>query len=431
MAINKQPPFEILPAYRPVAFELYFDALTSNFKGENAVVTVYKNGIPIITKRYKSARNTVSPLSPLDTRWFFDVDIQKYCQDTLAPYTNLTSTFVDPAANTIIDNQDMYATYYIAVTYEVIDLSTALLEDSGIDEETSDEFVVFSASKGNTEGMFLTEYHGTFAGQNMKFLTKSERTLEICKDANAYLSFITPPDTPDFPDNINYMRVQLYNSSGVLLSEGARVFGGLKSKQFTLNTGVDGLSNLPYLGGTPDFTDTELSYYTITIGVWDNNTPLSTFTEHSEVFTYKLKPSCCISKTLRLHWLNKVGGVDSFTFEDGKDFQVVTSSQRGKQALGWNIGSTSPHKASSEGLYKYDSMSIEQYLVSATLLKNSEALFLSDLLSSPKVYIDIDNTFELVACVVEDITQSVTRNDGKIPYNLLITLSNNPINHRL
>jgi len=430
--INKQPPFPILPAYRPVAFELYVDTLTSAYSAENAIVTIYKNGTAVSEPiPYKSVRNQTSPLSGLDTRWFFDVDIQKVCQDTLGPYAaQLTSNFVNPATR-FVTNTDLYGVYYITVTYEVIDLATGLLEDSGVDQETSDNFTIVSSSKGNLETMFLNDYYGSFASQNTKFLTKSSKTINVCKEDNVYLSFITPPDTPPVPNNINSVFVQLFDSGGGLLSEGLAAFSLSPSTLNTLNNGFNSLSSATYYLGTPDFNDIELSYYTVSAGYGDGNGTIADYVPNTETFRYNLTGSCCPAKSLRLHWLNRLGGVDSFTFDDAKDLQESTSSENGKQALGWVIGGTSPHKASSEGLFKYNSQSVQQYLIRTKFLSNNEALWLSDLLSSVKVYIDIDNTFTLVACKVEDTGQSITRNDGKIKYSLVLTLSNNPINHRI
>ena len=430
--INLQPPLSILPAYRPVAFEMFFDTLTSASRGENAVITIYKDGTPVTNEpiRFKSSRNETSPLSGLDTRWYFEVDIQKFCQDTLAPYTTLPSGFVNPATK-FVSNMDMFGVYYITVTFEVVDLATGLLEDSGIDQLDSDEFTIFSSSKGNLESMFLNDYYGAFASQNTKFLTKSSRAIKLHKEENTYLSLIAPPDTPDFPDNINSVLVRLFDSGGGLLSEGLTAATMLKSTQSTLNAGVASLSGATYYLGTVDFNDVELSYYTVSIGYGDSNATIGDYVPNTEKFTYTLIKSSCLEKSLRLHWLNRLGGIDSFTFDDAKDLRETTTSDSGKQALGWGIGSTSPHKASSEGTFKYNSQSIQQYLVTTRFLSNNEALWLSELLSSPKVYIDVDNSFQLVACTVQDTTQSITRNDGKIKYNLVLTLSNDPINHRL
>lgn len=432
MAISKQPPLPILPAYRPVAFELYFDTLTTASRGENAVVTIFKNGVSVTDKpiRFQSSRNEPSPLAPLtDTRWFFEVDIQKYCQDTLAPYTNLPSGFVNPATRHV-PNLDMFAVYHITATYEIVDLTTGILEDSAIDQDISDEFSVFSASKTNLESMFLNDYYGTFGGITTLFLTKSSRSLSICREENVYLSFISPPNSPI---GLRTMLVSLFDSSGGLLSQGVASIQGGTSFQSSVNVGVSSLDSVGfYFDGTPDFSDIELSYYTISVGTTDIlGGAIANYVQQSEEFTYTLIGSCCANRSLRLHWMNLLGGIDSYTFKFDKDLQISTKSESGKQALGWNIGSTSPHKASSEGLYKYNSTTKEQYLLSSDLLKNSDALWLSELLGSPKVYIDVDNSFTLIACKVGDTTQSMSRNEGKIRYNITVTLSNNRINHRL
>lgn len=430
MAISKQPPLPILPAYRPVAFELYIDTLTSAYRAENAVITIYKDGAAITDEavRFQSVRNETSPLSPLDTRWYFEIDIQKFCQDTLAPYTSLPSGFINPATR-IASNMDMFGVYYFTVTYEVVDLSTGILEDSGEDQETSDEFTIMSSSRTNLESMFLEDYYGSFGSTNTSFLTKSSRVLTVCRDENVYLNYISPPNSVS---GLFTMLVSLYDSAGGLLSQGVAATQAGVSWMSGINTGVESLSTSPYFDGSVNFSDPELSYYTVSVGTTDAvGGAISNYVRQTEIFTYNVKDSCCNDKSIRLHWLNLLGGIDSYTFSNSKDLQISTSSERGKQALGWNIGSTNPHKTSSEGLYKFNSTSKEQYLISSGLLKNSDALWLSELLASPKVYIDIDNTYTLVACTVEDTTQSITRNESKIRYNLILTLSNDRINHRL
>ncbi|OED34704.1 hypothetical protein AB832_06945 [Flavobacteriaceae bacterium (ex Bugula neritina AB1)] len=420
MPISKQPPLAILPAYRPVAFELYADALTSAYRIENAVVTIHKNGAPLVTVRYKVARSQVSPVDPLDTRWFFDVDIQKICQDSLAPYNIITSVFVDKSVF-FADNTDMYANYFITVKYEAIDLSTGILEDSGIDQDTSETFTVFSSSRGHTESMFLEEFYDNNPTYPAKALTKSSRDITYCKTDNAFLSFIQ--EDPTY--NITNFQVIGYDNTGSQIEIGLiEVSNTSKNSQLTINTGEEALRSTAFYIGLPfNWLNPALSYFTISAGYI--STPPTGYTRLSEIFTYRFKNCQCNKRELRLHWLNLNGGVDSYTFDFSKTKSTATTSDRGQQALNWGIGSLTPHKVTAQGNFKYNSQATQKYTIESKLLNNTVATWLEDLLYSTKVYADIDGEF--VPVIIENKEQATQVSKGKIRYSLEVTLSNNPI----
>ena len=130
-----------------------------------------------------------------------------------------------------------------------------------------------------------------------------------------------------------------------------------------------------------------------------------------------------------LHWMNLLGGSDSYTFSSTKDFIMSTTSEEGEKALSWVIGSTTPNDKSDIGSMKLKSEAKKSYELNTKILTNTEALWLSELLVSPKVYAELDNT--LIPVIVQPTTQSISRHTGKIRIPITVTLANDLIIQRI
>lgn len=424
--INLQPPFDALPAYRPIAFELQI-SLPNGTQAENALVNIYKDGAvigPVI--RFKSSANAPSTF-PGQTDWFFEIDIQKYCQDTLGPNTGLPSTFPDDTVANAVLNNDLFGLYRIEVEYEQINPTTGLLEDAGIPTDVSNNFYVYSITRQHLEIMDLLPFIDRFATPpSTFFLTKSSKLLTVCEEDNAFLSWIQP----NLAGSLSGFEVSIYDSSGGLLSNGlGQTAAPAFSAQMTLNTGISALSAQPYLTGPPNFADPNAASYTVTVGTVIPVGMAFLYVAISEVITYQIKPSCCGTRDLRLHWLNQLGGTDSYTFNSEKDLVLTTTSDRAQKALDWVIGDPDPHNKSDIGNFKIKSEGSTAYVLKSRYLTNQEALWLSDLLNSPKVYAWLDNAF--VPVIIEDTQQSITRHQGKIQFEITATLSNDLIIQRI
>ena len=111
---------------------------------ENAVVSIYKNGALLAVVRYKSFDNFVSPFTPPDVSYLFDVDIQKYIQDSLGPEAAAPSSLNNDSPTTVQLNQDFYGTYRIEVTYERIS-AAGIIEAIPIISDITIDFQVFAA----------------------------------------------------------------------------------------------------------------------------------------------------------------------------------------------------------------------------------------------------------------------------------------------
>ena len=103
MAITKTPAFDILPAYRPIAFETVLPIVNTEVL-ENAVVKVKKDGSTIATVIYKPVSMIPDGTLAGFDDYYFEIDIQKYVQDSLGPdreilkavlYSNISPTLQD------------------------------------------------------------------------------------------------------------------------------------------------------------------------------------------------------------------------------------------------------------------------------------------------------------------------------------------------
>ena len=412
-----QPAFDALPAYRPVKFLAVFNS-TLAAPGENAVVTIYKDLVAIGPAiRFKSSSNAPG-VAPLTQDYFFEIDIQKYCQDLLAPSTSLPSIFenaaTNPAVNLVIDNDDFYGLFRIEVFYEFVDPITGLLTPSVV-ANISNTFGVFTASRTQFEQMDLEDYIGTLLGLDSKFLTKSSRDVDLCQSDNFMLSYMA--------DFINSFEVRFFDSAGILLDFGVITFSAA-SGESTLNVGLDELAKCTWVLGFPVLPNPLIASYEVSFGYF----AAGIYTRQSEIFTLNII-KCCPLRELRLHWMNLLGGADSYTFSSTKDLIMSTTSEEGQKALSWVIGSTTPNDKSDIGSMKLKSEAKKSYELNTKILTNTEALWLSELLVSPKVYAELDNT--LIPVIVQPTTQSISRHTGKIRMPITVTLANDLIIQRI
>ena len=429
MAINLQPPFDVLPAYRPIAFETFLPSPDPQVI-ENAVVTILKGGVAIGPPiRYKSSRTEVSIL-PGFTDYYFEIDIQKYVQDTLGPEKDLPSTFISPATFGTITNIDLFDDYQLSITYELISTTTGLLEPFIGATDVTNFFNIYANTRQHQQVMDLDLYVGIPITQDTLFLTNSAKTLKVCEDNQAFLSFIQP----NIGLPINGLRVELFDVNGVLLTTGttgtlAPAFSAMQS----VNSGIPSLTTqlwIPALG-VPNFADPALHSYTVDFGYFFTFPgPTYAYFKQTEVFTYEVDGKCCGKRELRFHYMNLLGGVDSYTFSSEKDLIISTTSDRAQAALPWVIGSTTPHNINDVGHFKIKSEASTAFQVTSKFLTNTEATWLAELLASPKVYVENENS-ELVPVIIEDTNQSIDRHTGKIKFVVTATLANDWIIQRI
>lgn len=355
--------------------------------------------------------------------YYFEVDIQGICQDTLAPFKGLPDAF-SPASAGFIDNKETYDSYRIVATYYWLNKTTNLVEESTIPADLSSSVFAFACTRQHTESMFLDEFFGTIDDQNNKFLTTSPRVLDVCPTQNRWLSYIQPIVDED-SQYYNLVEVKVFGAGNLVLSEGvASTVGGGQAKQYTINTGIPALSSLFYFGTSPDFSDPSALYYTVSIGRNVNapDPPVSYFRE-SEIFRYVMLQGCC-SKSATLHWLNPLGAVDTYTFKtiNGETLQVTNTEAQ--SPLSWAIGSLEPHSVEDTGAFKQTIVATESLTIESGPISSTTATFLGGLLLSLKVYLEQDGVLVPVLITNQEL---LTAKTGAYSVAFNLKFANNPI----
>jgi hypothetical protein len=156
------------------------------------------------------------------------------------------------------------------------------------------------------------------------------------------------------------------------------------------------------------------AYYTIRVrGGFE---PFGFYSGYSELFTFHMDTECHRYETRRLHWLNKLGGWDSFTFTlvsiDSSNIQMNDyQRERGRwDGTNWNYS-----------LYSGEQMVYNKYTTD-TLVLNSDWIspevqnwLVRDLYESPKVYLEVTpGAFEPVKVTNNSSIQKQRRVDGLI-----------------
>ena len=126
--------------------------------------------------------------------------------------------------------------------------------------------------------------------------------------------------------------------------------------------------------------------------------------------------------------MNYLGGTDSYTFDGEKDSFLKTESSVTEKALGWVIGSLDPHLISDVGKSKFRSKARQFYKLKSKFLTITQAEWLEQLLSSPKVYADIGGN--LMPVVLGDGEFRTFGDKGKIRLEITVFLANDLIIQR-
>ena len=426
MTFIAQPFYNGLSAYRPVKFSATITLTDSAYIAPVAYVTVYKAGVAIVTDKPYYYTSSSPGTTPGDTDYIFYVDVQTYCQDSLAPNKGLTSTFVAKGDNVIVNN-DCFDDYHVRLDYYAINVLTNIFGvASPVSPNISNIYTVIAASLEHQQELNLFQYYGTLGSQDGVFLTKSARTLDVVDEDSSYLTCLTPYNS----GALNSFEINLYNAAGGLEETGLMLFLGLTFiNELTLNTGYDSLSLLTYDQGAPNFANTNVTYYTVTFGTAFLVGFIYSYGRHTEVFTYNRVTSCASLRDLRLSWSNLLGGVDSYTFNSEKDLVINTSFDTAQGALSWNIGVPISDNKQDVGSFKTNSQAGSKYVLVSKYLTNAEATWLSELYMSTKVYAVINGVF--IPVVIDKTESSISRHTGKIRMRVTAVLSNDYIIPRI
>ena len=105
----------------------------------------------------------------------------------------------------------------------------------------------------------------------------------------------------------------------------------------------------------------------------------------SQLITFNIDDKCTKYNSTRLHFLNRLGGVDSFTFKM-KRIKTDNISRDSFKRLGYLFDTTYSNNITERGDVVYHTKVEEGYLLHSDWISESQAEWLRDLISSPQVW---------------------------------------------
>jgi hypothetical protein len=436
-----------------VAIVTPYDTINNEYEYDNQI----KIRVPVQPKVPENIdQDSWSATSTL----YYSIDLSTICRDfvsfDLRPCTHDTQEY---SRKDITQGQISYNTFkYFSVTMrlEFIDTDGVLKEDSSAQDSTQWFPINSAISNDERQGIYFDEiaYDGEGvrigAEYYIKYLhfpsrvwgtegrakyltTKPTRHRVIGEDEIEYISFLAQRDT-DANEDV-YGQIRFYDLDGNVITDNtagslrlsfihtAKGNGTYRSKlldgQFTLDTESRAVVQVGV--GTRNIAHTSVGYVNQTDGeevIMDfrgiskyefETLRTTTSSEVGEKVTYYIDHDQNNIGKVRVHWQNRLGGIDSYTFYDTSIRGLNVSSQTFEQTIYPRFGdqislSTSNNnylssslEAGTGGVIKGERHAIskskvkafrEGQLVSRPINSKAEEEMFNDLMSSPRVWIE-------------------------------------------
>lgn len=347
--------------------------------------------------------------------YFFKIDVSKVLKNKKAPLaSNLTTIFGTGAGalNLPVNNvnTDCHAKYFIIVTYFYRDPTTGLLTDLGVtDNSLTYESII--ATRQTRDDMDLSSYLMLGVGFTPWLSNRSlynsgiNERIDICSDENYFKTCL--------PYTSNAFQVQTFDVSGVLIDTGVASFTApADTTPITLGLGIPNLTAQAYISGAVTITNPLVASYTVQVGIWTG-----VFSGRSTVLLFSVG-ECCANRSFRLHYMNRLGGAEAYTFSSKLTKQEVNKSQAAQKPQSWGFA-VPPNTTYDKGKFKIQNTVFNQYRLEGKFYDEDEAEYIKDLLSSPEVY--WETAEGLVAVLVQDavFTKSETETFTKLELTVI------------
>ena len=247
-----------------------------------------------------------------------------------------------------------------------------------------------------------------------KFLTDAHRTQYIDSNQSAFLYLLA--------SDLGISKIGLvgYDSTGSVISTGAiDVSQSNKFSRIAIGTyDIVNSDASTWSTGNPSTFLNNVSYYTISI---DEST------YGSEVFTFYINERCSKYTPIRLHWLNRLGGFDSFNFNMKSMEETAITRASYKQEHHRFNGTNYLYDSMSRGVTDYHVMTQDKLTVNTPFLTEAESVWMNDFASSPVVYQEVNNELIAMSGKPKMIAKQTSLNDKLMQYTFELdySLTNN------
>ena len=148
----------------------------------------------------------------------------------------------------------------------------------------------------------------------------------------------------------------------------------------------------------------------------------------SKIYRYNITEVCSKHTPVRLHFLNRLGGYDSFTFDLLNTFTSNIERKEYRQNLGGFVGSSYTYDIKDRSATIFDTQIKTIQVLNSNWITDVEAGWLEQLMTSPDVYMEVGNQLQAINIVENSYTQKKTVNDQL--FNLTVTIEKSFLKHR-
>lgn len=228
-----------------------------------------------------------------------------------------------------------------------------------------------------------------------KFLTSHPDSLKVRSTEYRWAYMITSGT-----NHIGYMRVRTYDSAGNLLqtcqisNDHATVSSGDEMfLRFPSGINMNQIPASKFLAGAQPVITASVSSFDICAFFWDGFTGARS----SELRTYVIEDKCTPHDTYTFHFLNELGGYDTFTTIRKSEHDTKGEKKTFKRIVG-GITSTNgwSYINADRGRINYNTTIRDTITVHSDWITEDEATWLEQLIYSPDVYLD-DSTHNLIS----------------------------------
>ena len=247
------------------------------------------------------------------------------------------------------------------------------------------------------------------SGSQKKFLTNAPLTQSVRPGTNAWLHFMTDTNV------IAKMVLKTYDHSGTLLNTYSLTNPGM-------DMSVDGNRFLrvpsgPNNAGTAFSTVLNSSIGSYTLYLEDSGINII-----SETVTYRINTQITKYTWMRLHFLNKMGGFDSFDFRQLSRNTIDITRNNYKKYTGTESGGSWGYVSDERGYSQYDTVVKGKVLINSDWITDSEASWLEELFTSPAVFLEQpDNS--LIAINIETNSYEIQKKNNDKVINIQVAFS--------
>ena len=385
-----------VPDYAPVYNKLEVSCLSTN-----VLNTDFKYIFEIVTTIYGTFTYYVTPEPVLahGTQEYGRL-LQGFIKEVIAQSVS-TSSFTQGTDAMILEYHIEYGEQYdVAGTItDFKDLTTGTTKYTWDAAFNSNEWIDQITDATPFNGWLMNTVNGTAT----EFLTSYKTpTVDITDLGWTYL-------LTDTVNHIDYLEVKTYDSAGVLIqtvNSNNVSSGSVNGKVKSVATSPQSLNNIApalALGSQPIITSSVATY---TVQIFE-----ATPTAVSELLTFTIG-ECTRYGKYRLHFLNKLGGFDSYNFTARS--QETASTKKRSYTRAETVIASGGITYSHEGVGSMDyySRNTEKIKLRSDFLTDTENVWLRELVDSTNVLMEKENTLGVVQFYpVKVVTNNWTRKE--------------------